>query len=307
MPGPAVSIDRVLDETLPRDCGECGSRLPQPGEQCGACAAFPPTTRAEAHELLSRPGAMGQLYAEKLREEAAADQLRAEAKLREADRFLLHGRLEAIRDMVQGKLEAAVGQRKQADAALRQAKAALAETVTPLTEARELHRQAVIAEEGARRNRLGPAAEVDTKLRLDAAGPVLARYEQAHAAAQAAVDDAQAALAAAEDRVADTELARDQAAGVLAADLVNVPLSAETIKILFARGSFHATQLYLDHMSQAPARGDEYWLVASMAETLAGTMGVLTHAEKKAFEKGRRSAQEDYLRPGMPAAQLHAH
>ena len=41
----------------------------------------------------------------------------------------------------------------------------------------QTHRRAVLAEEGARRGKKGPAAETDARARLNAATEVLARYQ----------------------------------------------------------------------------------------------------------------------------------
>ena len=84
-----------------------------------------------------------------------------------------------------------------------------------LAEATETHRRAALAEEGARRNKEGPAAETETLARLNAATDVLARYripaEETAAAKQAAV----ARVAAAEGNVAACEDARDRAVRVV--------------------------------------------------------------------------------------------
>ena len=61
-----LSLDEVLDEQLPRYCGDCGTDLPLRGAQCACCGWLPQVTRAELAETLSVPGTLAQIEADRL-------------------------------------------------------------------------------------------------------------------------------------------------------------------------------------------------------------------------------------------------
>jgi hypothetical protein len=207
-----LSMSQALDEELPRYCGECGVELPQRGAQCAGCGALPEVTRAELEEVLSEPGRLARIEADRLRGEGDALIQEGKARHLQAARVLAAAAAETERDAAQDALSVALGDLEQANTVLEDAGRAEAGAAAQLAEADGNHRQAIQAEEAARRLRKGPAAETDALARLNAATDVLARYR---APAEAAANVRQAAagrVAAAEGNVAACQDAYDRAA-----------------------------------------------------------------------------------------------
>ena len=207
-----LTLDEVLDEQLPRSCHECGTTLPERGAQCPACGYLLKVTRAELAETLSAPGALARIEAkrlvdegEKLREQAAA--LDAAAK-----RVLAADAAVQDLDTAQVALDAALVQLEDAETVLTEAGRVADAAAGQLDEAEQTHRRAVLAEEGARRGRKGPAAETDALTRLNAATDVLARYRIPAEETAAARQTAMARVAAAEGHATACEDTRDRCA-----------------------------------------------------------------------------------------------
>ena len=216
-----LTLDEVLDEQLPRYCGECGTDLPLRGTQCAACGWLPEVTRAELAETLSVPGALAQIEAgrlvaegEKLREQAAARFLAAQRVLA-ADA--------AVQDLdaAQVALDAALVQLGDAEKVLEEAGRVADAAAGQLGEAETDHRRAVLRLEGARRNSEGVAAENEAGFRLNAAADTAARYRIPAQETAAAKQTAMARVAAAEGHATACEDARDRCA--LAAAQLNDP------------------------------------------------------------------------------------
>ena len=160
-----MTLDEAISELAAKYCGDCGKGLPVPGVQCPACGGLPQATRQELQEALSEPGKVAQVEADRLRAEAERLRDAAEGAYRDADRVLHLAGLERMADAARGRLDAAVAARMQARAALDQAEAAEAADAGPHRDAYENHRQAVQAEEAARRLRHGPQADIEQKAR----------------------------------------------------------------------------------------------------------------------------------------------
>jgi hypothetical protein len=207
----ALTLDEVLDEQLPRYCTDCGTDLPLRGAQCAACGWLPEVTRAELAETLSVPGALARIEAERLIGEGEHFREQAAARFSAAQRVLAADAAVQDQDAAQVALDAALGELDAAEVALTEAGRVADAAAGQLDEAEQTHRRAVLAEEGARRGKAGPAAETDALARLNAAVEVLARYripaEETAAARQAAV----ARVAAAEGNATALEDARDRA------------------------------------------------------------------------------------------------
>ena len=228
-----MNLDEALDTIAAKFCNQCGDPLDPPGSQCAGCGALPGTTRPELEDFLTaEPGSVARVEADQLREEAQRMLDQAEVMFRRADAVLHADALSRVCAVTQGKLEAALGERKQAAARAEDAAVAEQALRKPLAEAYQHRQDAAQAEETARRMRHGAQAETDALVRLNATAEVLKRYQDdAHEAAQGA-RAAEEVLAAADARVEACELDRDQAA----ADLTRcapVPLTRET---LFALG-----------------------------------------------------------------------
>ena len=231
-----MTIDDLLDTVLARCCSECGTELPERGGQCQACGALPAETRPEAEERLrDDPDAFtsvarkaARAEAARLREEAAGLQAQMRAKFAAADRAVYMAELELTADAAGRELTAARAAEQRAAEALRAARSAEDDAAAELADAAQLHRTAQRDEEAARRLRKGPRAEVDAKLRLDAAQEVLGRYQAAHGSLAAAREHARRQLAAAGAAAASCESALE-AARAAAASPGYIPRSAETI------------------------------------------------------------------------------
>ena len=207
-----LTLDEVLDEQLPRYCGDCGTDLPLRGTQCAACGWLPEVTRAELAETLSVPGALARIEAGRLVDEGEKLREQAAARFGAAQRVLAADAAVQDRDAAQVALDAALVQLEDAETALEEASRVADAAAGQLGEAETDHRRAVLRLEGARRNKEGVAAENEAGFRLNAATDTLARYripaEETAAARQAAV----ARVAAAEGNATACEDARDRAA-----------------------------------------------------------------------------------------------
>ena len=210
-----LNLDEVLDAdtSLPRFCGECAGALSPRGVQCPACGWLPKSPqklRAELAEELSVPGALARLEAgrlvaegEKLREQAAA-------RFGAAQRVLAADAAVQDRDAAQVALDAALVQLEDAETVLTEAGRVADAAAGQLAEAEQTHRRAVLAEEGARRGKAGPAAETDALTRLNAAAQVVERYRIPAQETAAARQAAMARVAAAEGHATACEDARDR-------------------------------------------------------------------------------------------------
>jgi hypothetical protein len=172
-------------------------------------------TRAEAAEALGeKPERLAELEAAQHRERAGELREQWEAEHREADRILLAARLERARDEAEGRLQAAVGDRKTARARLEQARGVEATAIAARAEAFNLRRDYALDVGKAVRFRQGTQAEIEARARLVVAETVLTERTQARKAAVTARQQAEEAVAAVQAEIGERE--RDQAAYVLA-------------------------------------------------------------------------------------------
>jgi len=232
----AMTLDELLDTVLARCCSECGTDLPVRGGQCQACGTLPAETRPEAEERLRNdPDAFADVArkaaraeAARLREEASGHLAQMRAKFLAADQAVYVAELELAADAAERELTTARAAEQQAAEALRAARNAEEEAAAELADAAQLRLTAQRDEEAARRLRKGPRAEVDAKLRLDAAQEVLGRYQAAHGSLAAVREHAQRQLAAAGAAATSSESAL-KAARLAVANPGYIPRSAETI------------------------------------------------------------------------------
>ncbi len=287
-----LTMSQALDAQLNRHCCECAAELPVRGAQCGACGALPGVTRAELEESLSEPGQLTVIEARQLIEEGREFQQEARARFAEAQRLQAVAVAEADRAAAQGRLESALGELKHAEGALRKAEQAEADAAGPLHEAYENHRQAIRAEEAARRLRQGPAAETEALARLTAATDVLARYQAPAREATGRREAAETVVASAEAAVAAGEDARDRA--VLAVEQLSDPgvrlvISPETGNLIAEPMMQMARKVFWKQATE-----NETLLVQAIALALAQLTGVAMNiglqAEKAAMK--RRDAEE---------------
>ena len=289
-----LTMDEALDSLGAKYCGQCAGKLPVAGGQCPACGALPAVTRTELADALAEPGALAKAEAAERR--AEAERLRDEmmAKLREADRVEHVSALRNARDRAQDALEDAHDRQRQADSALREAEKAEAAAAAPMREAYDLHRQAEQDEEAARRLGKGPAAEMETLGRLNAATAVLARYQAPLQEATAAKETAQALADDAEMDVQAAEEARD--AAVWGCEHPGyIPLSGETTTIPAQPLTRFALGVDLDG---SPIPVVDRMMAALPGWSQAMMVGLVREAENKARIAERKAiADEEAKRP----------
>jgi hypothetical protein len=218
-----ITLDEAVDIVLDGACAACGAALPRPGEPCGTCGNLPPVTRPEATEALAAPGAVlaadavrehggGDAAAAALRKQALERQKEASDLLTAADRAEHVAMLERKRRAAQDQLGAALAAQEQATAAACAARGTGRVALEFLRDAQENHRLAAPAEETARRCRARAQAQSDALTTLQNAATVLNRAQAEDAAATAAVQAAEQALASAQAEVERREAGRDDAA-----------------------------------------------------------------------------------------------
>jgi hypothetical protein len=247
----SVGFDDVIGAMLAAPCLECGE-LPEPGARCPSCGAVPVATRTEAERWLrAQPGAGAlaegtggdpawwldadsRAEAKRLRDEAESLMARARERLAAADLVLHVARRAAASDNAAGELKTARGCVDQAAMALVPVAEAEQESAAALAAAGQAHRKASQDDEEAQRDGKGPQAEIDARLRLNAAAEIVQRYRAAHAPFAAARMRAEAVLASARADVTARE--RHLAAAVRAAAAPGkVPESEATTQLDPAR------------------------------------------------------------------------
>ncbi len=299
-----LTMDDALDRLGVKFCTACAAKLPVPGDQCPECGAIPAVTRTELAGALSEPGALAQAEVDELRASAAQHRDQMMADLREADRVQHVAALLNTRDRAQTALEDAHERQRQADGVLREAEKAEEEAAAPMREAYDLHHKAEQDEEAARRFAKGPAAEIESLGRLNAAAAVLARYQAplqeaaaAKEAAQALADDAAMGVQAAEE-ARDAAVWGHEHPGY-------IPLSGETVSI--PAQPLTRFSLGLDLDSKTELSPVDRMLAALPGWSMAVLAGLVKEAENKARIAERKAiADEEAKKPRVSGATVLA-
>jgi hypothetical protein len=212
----ALTLEEVLDQICPKACGACGAGLPQPGAECPGCGELPALLRTEAAEQLAPPGALAVKQAELRRQEAERLRDAQIAALTEADQLVYLGQLQESAARAASGLTAAIARRDQAEAAVESPGRAETRAAGDLAAAVSAQQEFGLKLRKAERYKRDAATLVEARRKLELADDEVTARKAALAAATGAREQAEAALATADEEVGRLTRLRDGAAWRLA-------------------------------------------------------------------------------------------
>lgn len=277
-----LTAEEIITQALPHECPE-GHALAVPGVQCTECGALPAMTREEALEYLSRPGAVEDLNASKLRAEAFGLYLQAEGQCQEADRIVITAKLHQEVTAALSVLKVAEADLSAAQEAYEAAQAN-ADAIT-VADAEETHRMSLLDAENAKRTRKPAAEIIEAEWKAHRAEQLLRVVQQEKAAAVSSAQDAKRALEACTLAAGEARDALNRAEALASSDLPYIPMSKETFAVITKRFIWHLSELSQDEASGGPRTG-EMLMFKALITSMAESTGLRTTWEANARNAG---------------------